>query len=183
MRLPIEPEQRLTSTVEIALKSSGTAIFSPNKLYRYILTRSWNKDLKRTINFLLCNPSIATESILDPTVRKCLVWSAMWGFGEMIVTNIFAYRSTKVKYVFKIDNPIGEDNDTHIVQTFSKSDLVVCGWGAKTNTKHKTRHNQILELAKSTNTKLHYLRLTKNGYPEHPLYLRNTLTPIEWNYA
>jgi hypothetical protein len=29
-------------------------------------------------------------------------------------------------------------------------------------------------------SRLSYLRLTKNGYPEHLLYLPKTLLPVEW---
>jgi hypothetical protein len=76
--------------MEIIKKS---AIFSACQTYRYSLTRIWN-DKKKPIIFIGLNPSTADENNDDPTIRKCVHYSYQWGFGGLIMVNLFAFRAT-----------------------------------------------------------------------------------------
>lgn len=167
-----------------ALKRPGTALISSCTKYRYLLTRTWNPNTVTTINFLMCNPSTADANKLDPTVRKCVEWGVLWGYDQLIVTNIFAFRSPYVKTMFEQEDPVGPENNKYIRETFAKCKdyKVVAAWGAKSNPVFKERHNQVLNIASDMGIKLHCLKLTKDGYPSHPLYLSKSTEPIKWNY-
>ena len=63
------------------------AVFSECERYRYALTRVWGpKDLR--VNFVMLNPSTATEVQNDPTVERCERRARTLGFGGFRVTNI-----------------------------------------------------------------------------------------------
>jgi hypothetical protein len=161
----------------------GTAVFSEDKKYRYILTREWNKG-DNPIAFLMCNPSTADEKILDPTVYKCLEWSILWGYNKLIIVNFFAYRSTDVKQIYKISDPIGPKNDyyTKLVFEWCKANIeskVIVAAG--TNGLYLNRYSAIKTLAKQVGINLYYMALTPKGkVPQHPLYLKKDLTPQLW---
>lgn len=163
-----------------ALTVPGTALFSPDGKYRYVLTREWNKQGSKTINFLMMNPSTADANILDPTVKKCVKWSVLWGYDKLIITNLFAYRSTDVKQIYKVLDPIGPDNNYHIEQTFKMchNGLVVAAYG--NNGKHLNRNLEAEALAAIAGVDLYCLRTTKLDLPEHPLYLPSNLEPALW---
>ncbi len=154
-----------------ALTVPGEAVISSDGRYRYTLTREWNKRGSKTINWLMCNPSIADANILDPTIKKCIKWSVLWGFDRLIVTNVFAYRSTDVKQIYKIDDPVGPDNDFYLEQTFGmcKDGLVVVAFGNNGN--HLSRNLVVETLATIAGADLYCLRTTKYDLPEHPLYI------------
>jgi hypothetical protein len=161
----------------------GNAIFSEDKKYRYLLTREWDKG-DNPIAFLMCNPSIADENILDPTVRKCLEWSILWGYNKLIIINFFAYKATDVKQIYKIKDPVGSKNDYYIKLTFEwckaniGSKIIVA---AGTNGLYLNRYFTIRNLAKDIGVDLYYMRLTpKSQVPEHPLYLPKALIPQLW---
>ncbi len=61
--------------------------------YRYSLTRSWNS-AKGYVLFIGLNPSTADETIDDPTLRRCMNYAKDWGYGGLIMVNLFAYMST-----------------------------------------------------------------------------------------
>jgi hypothetical protein len=166
--------------LKYALIAPGTAILSPDKKYRYVLTREWNKNGSKSLNFLMCNPSTADASILDPTVKKCVKWAVVWGYDRLIVTNVFAYRSTDVKQLYKVGDPIGMNNDNHLEETFEKckNGLVVAAWG--NNGTYLSRDTVAQALATKAGVNLFCLRTTKNGNPEHPLYLPKNLKSIIW---
>ena len=56
-------------------------------------------------------------------------------------------------------------------------DKVICAWG--THAALNDRQNQIRTLLKDR--PLYYLKLTKDGFPSHPLYLKSDLVPVRWN--
>ena len=86
------------------------AIISKDKIYRYKLSRTWDST-KPTILFIGLNPSIADENIDDQTITRCINFAKDWGYGTLLMANLFAFRSTYPKDIYLIDDPIGKDND------------------------------------------------------------------------
>lgn len=143
------------------------ALFDPSERYRYWLTRMWEPDLP-IVNFIMLNPSTADQYQLDPTVTRCLYYARRWGFGTLIVTNIFAYRSTDPKALYTLDDPVGPENDAYLRRAAERSSLRVVAWG--THGALKGRHGAILALL--ADYPLTALGVTQEGFPKHPLYLR-----------
>jgi len=152
------------------------AIFSPCKAYRYTLSRKWNSspDKEGYTLFVMLNPSTADENILDPTVRRCLYYTIKWGYGDMHVCNIFALRSTNPKRLYESIDPIGQENDKYICNEVKNANIVIAAWGS--HGKYKNRGNEVMKMI-STIKDVHYLKLTKENIPCHPLYLKGDLSP------
>jgi hypothetical protein len=142
-----------------------SCIFSPCRRYRYTLERIWSPG--DWVNFLMLNPSTADDKQNDPTVTRCINFAKRWGFGGLIVTNIFAFRATDPKRLYGLANPVGVDNDLHILGAADVCKFTVCAWGA-----HGTllrRDEKVLELLKSKRP--YCLGRTDKGHPRHPLYI------------
>jgi len=150
------------------IKQSAT--FSPCNLYRYDLWRIW-KQKKPYVNFVCLNPSTADANFDDPTIRRCIGYAADWGYGGMVMTNIFAYRSTDPKNLKHAEDPIGKSNDTVIRIISASAGLTIMAWGV--HGAYLDRGYNVLPLLRNP----HYLDLTKERFPKHPLYLKKSLKP------
>ncbi|HEV8062732.1 MAG TPA: DUF1643 domain-containing protein [Gemmataceae bacterium] len=147
---------------------SATATFSPCRTYRYTLTRTWSEQAP-TVCWILLNPSTADEHKLDPTLRRCLGFSRDWGFGSMVVVNLFAFRSPYPPHVYAADDPIGPENDRHIRRMAKKANKVIVGWGV-----HGTllsRGESVATLVAQCKVQAWCLGTTKASHPKHPLYV------------
>ena len=164
----------MTQTHPVATTETG-ASFSPCGQYRYTLWRTWG--VGPLCNFLMLNPSTAGEVQNDPTVERCQRRAESWGYGGLIVTNLYAFRSTDPKRLkYQID-PVGPDNADAIRESAGQCQIVVCAWGAHGG----ERGNAVLAMLREfCPWKLLYLRFTSKGAPEHPLFLPYTLKPIKW---
>lgn len=149
-------------------------IFSPDRVYRYTLWREWGDGPYAM--FIGLNPSTADETKDDPTIRRCIGFAKDWGYGSLCMTNLFAFRATDPKVMMAADDPVGADNDTHLSQCAATAGVVVAAWGSHGT--HSGRHRAV----KTMLPNLHYLRLTQDGHPGHPLYLPKTLVPIKWTF-
>ena len=157
----------------IAASAAG-ARFSSCRRWRYLLWRRW--DAARPVaNFLMLNPSTADEVRLDPSCTRARVFAERWGFGALIVTNIFAWRATDPREMKAAREPVGRANDRAIVRAACEAELVLCAWG--NHGAHRERSVRVLELLRGAGVELHALRFTGAGEPAHPLYLRATLKP------
>ena len=143
------------------------AVISKDGVYRYQLSRVWD-DKGPSVLFILHNPSTADDKEDDPTIRRCIGFAKSWGFGSMRVGNVFAFRSTDPQKVHLFQDPVGRDNQAHLIKMSREADLVVCGWGHGLG---------IPRSIKSLGVDLHYLELQKTGTPKHPLYLKGNLKP------
>ncbi len=150
------------------------AAFSADKKYRYRLEIIWDKSLP-LVNFLMLNPSIADSFINDPTVERCQRRAAMWKFGGLIVTNLFALVSTDPQGLRDVLDPVGPGNDNDIELASRDSHMTICAWGARGGFMGRSKH--VRELLKDK--PLHYLKMGKKE-PSHPLYLSYELDPIRW---
>ncbi len=164
----------------MSLLVERTCRFSPCRTYRYELRIVWNQT-RKPMMFIGLNPSTADETNDDPTVRRCIDYSMRWGAGGLVMTNMFAYRATDPRdmLAFKGD-PIGEENTIANLQAIAFSCLgrPIAAWG---NNALKWRKGARVEEFRGSGP-LDCLRITKQGQPEHPLYLSKELTPIPWNH-
>lgn len=89
------------------------AILSEDRKYRYILSRTWD-ETKPTVLFIGLNPSTADENEDDPTIRRCIIFAKSWGYGGLIMANLFAFRTTNPQGLYSEKNPVGSENDYYI---------------------------------------------------------------------
>ena len=149
-----------------------SAHLSTCRRYRYVLSRRWGDG--PSAMFIGLNPSTADETADDPTIRRCVAYAKAWGYGALCMTNLFAYRATQPTDMLAQDDPIGPENDAHLRRLATDAGVVVAAWG--THGAHLGRDAQVRTLLPN----LHYLRLTKDGHPGHPLYLAASLRPVAW---
>ncbi len=150
------------------------ATFSDCRKYRYGLSRTWNGK-KKTILFIGLNPSTANEKIDDPTIRRCINYAQNWGYGSLLMVNLFAYRATMPSELKNVKNPIGNDNDLHIIELSKKADIAVAAWGNE-----GTLLNRDKEVKKIL-PNLMCLKINKSGQPSHPLYQKKDLKLIKYS--
>ena len=153
------------------------ATFSPCRRWRYLLWRRWDAS-QPAANFLMLNPSTADEVQLDPTCARARDYAERWGYGALVVTNIFAFRNTNPKQMKAAPDPVGPGNDAAIVRAARQSAIVVCAWG--NHGAFLERSARVKTLLAKQDLQLHALRLNANGEPAHPLYLPGRLKPISW---
>lgn len=127
--------------------------------------------------FIGLNPSTADEVNDDPTIKRCIAFAQAWGYEGLCMTNLFAFRATYPKDMMKADDPVGPDNDQTLRDLSEGAGVVVAAWGVDGT--YGGRHNAVRAMLPN----LHYLRLTKDGHPGHPLYLPKILVPIPWTKA
>jgi hypothetical protein len=126
----------------------------------------------------MLNPSTADAFQLDPTNRRCVGFAQAWGYGSMVTTNIFAFRSTNPAGLRTTKDPVGPENDEAILNAAKNADLVIAAWG--THGELQDRGNAVRGLLTEAGIELHVLRLTKAGHPGHPLYVSGDTVPTHW---
>ena len=152
------------------LETDNGAVFSPCRTWRYTLWRIWDRTLP-SLQVIGLNPSTATETTNDPTVRKCIGFAHRWGFGSLLMTNAFAYRSTNPHVLYTLSDPIGPANDYWLQEIATRAGFRLAAWGNHGSL--MDRDKQILALIPD----LHHLGLTQYDRPKHPLYLPYTTVP------
>lgn len=148
------------------------AIISPCERYRYALWRKWG--MGGTCMFIGLNPSTADARLDDPTIRRCIGFARSWGYGGLIMTNLFAWRATDPRDMMDAEDPVGPDNDITLRTAYRNATITIAAWGV-----HGTYGGRC-NTVRSMLPRLHYLRMTKSGHPSHPLYLPACLQPGEW---
>lgn len=152
----------------------GNATFSQCGRYRYSLTRQWSP-IRHPVVFVMLNPSTADANADDPTIRRCAKFAHSWGYGGIAVVNLFAFRSTDPAALKATDDPIGRDNDAHIISA-SRDRYVIAAWGAHPFATERAA--AVLKLLENRATYIGCLGTTKDGHPRHPLYVKGDTEPV-----
>jgi hypothetical protein len=145
----------------------GSATFDPTRRYRYRLTRRWARGPR--VAFVMLDPNTADATKDDPTIRRCVGFARRWGFGSLVVVNLFGLCARHPRELARATDPVGPQNDRHVRRAVRSADLVVCAWGALPLARARARE---LDGAFG-GPRLRCLGLTKMGAPRHPLYLRS----------
>lgn len=163
-------------------KMGSTAWFDSTGLYRYELTRRWERGPYAC--FILLNPSTADAVKDDQTIRKCCSYARRWNMGGIVVVNVFAWRATDPKDLFKVarEQPQHHDmitggqlNDDAIHDACVGARAVIAGWGVHGG----GRALDVLRLLLiDWRREVHCLGVTQDYHPRHPLYVRGDATPV-----
>ena len=155
--------------------SKVKAVFSDCEQYRYQLSEVWDS-AKPLVLWVLMNPSVACTAYSDPTLRKTGRFARAWGYGWQLVWNDHAYRATNKKELLEVADPVGPENDQHIMTMAARAKTVVLAYGQPPKALRQ-RAVQVVDML-AQHPELCHLRLAKDGTPMHPLYLPNALRPV-----
>lgn len=155
-----------------------SAVVSRCGKYRYELTRWWDRSKPMTC-WVCLNPSTADDKEDDPTIRRCMGFSRLWGHGGLAVVNLFPLRSSSPQALRKVGwwtslgelrNPSVPDNDSFIRVWATKASLVVAAWGAHGG--FGDRDRKVMDYLDKLMIPVYCLEETGGGFPRHPLYVR-----------
>ena len=148
------------------------AIISDCGQYRYELHREWDKK-KGKVLFIMLNPSTADGLNNDLTTIRCINFAKKWGYGGIMIGNIYPFRAKRPKNLRRwlkdeeVDHEYVEyDNRDHVRAMAEQAEQVVCAWGCN----HPGIPEWVEELRWKWDIDLLFLELCKDEVtPKHPL--------------
>jgi hypothetical protein len=155
------------------------AYISDGGKYRYTLWRIWDDTPNvGRVCFIGLNPSTADEDQDDPTIRRLIKFTEIWGYGGFIIVNLFALRSTTPLALLCDPDPVGPGNHNLIITKASYENMVVAMWGQ--NDLAKKYEQEIWQRLTQIHRQPYCFQRNKDGSPAHPLYLPYGLKPVLW---
>lgn len=159
------------------------AIFSRCRKWRYHLWRRWDETLP-TMVFVMQNPSVANETELDNTIRRCIGFAKRDDFGSVSIRNVFSYVATDERELLAVANPVGPENEQYLLSARNVSLMtrLVVAWGNRmTGKRFKTAYDNAAAICQGQ--RAYCLGTTRSGEPRHPLYVRADEPLILWKGA
>lgn len=157
------------------------ALFDPSGDYRYLLRRTWDSG-GPLIVFVVLNPSTADACRDDPTIRRCIGLARSWGFGRLEVVNLFGFRTPYPRVLKEVPDPVGPENDRHVLDAAARGEAVVAAWG-NAGAMLNRGPAMILQITAIARAPLQCLGLTRTGQPRHPLYVANTVETTHLTFS
>lgn len=165
------------------------AVFSPDRRFRYVLTRDLGHAWQRVLVVVGLNPSTADASSNDPTIRRLIGFARSWNCGMLVMLNAYAYRATDPSDMWAVEREheagyiVGERNDAVIagmlkhVATIVPTGVAVAAWGTHVK---PARVEQLQCLAAVAGVQWQCLGHNAAGSPKHPLYVPRTAPLVPW---
>lgn len=155
------------------------ADISPCGRYRRELGRVWDED-GPLLEWDMLNPSTADALIDDPTIVRCIGFAKAWGYGGIVVRNLYDWRATDPAELANCEAPVSDKNREYLSR--QDADCTIVGWGAHPaavgwwNGYPYSWQRTVLQ-----RPRLFCLGVNVNGSPKHPLYVPASRTPIPWS--
>lgn len=156
---------------------ASRAVYSECESYRYLLERNWQADAGM-LQYIMLNPSKATERDNDPTIERCQRRAVQLGYGGIAITNLFAWRETDPALLKAAGDPVGTGNDRVMLRAARGARTVLAAWGV--HGVFLDRNRAVLAKLRRAKLPLTHLGLTKHGHPRHPLYVPYAQQPESW---
>jgi hypothetical protein len=158
----------------------GAAVFGgPRDCYRYELERVWDETLP-TMLIVGMNPSMAGPNRDDPTSAKATRIARRFGFGRVYLGNVHGYRVTDQTRLLEVADPVGPQNDTHLLFMAARSEAIVMAYGTPKLEALCLRGPRVARMLMAHGHELTVLQLSKDGVPMHPRFLPEDLSPRPW---
>lgn len=162
-----------------------SAIISDCGSYRYRLERHQGS-LYGSTAIIMVNPSTADAEKDDATIRKLRGFGERNRWGRLIIGNLFAYRVTDVRELGTVSDPVGPENDDHLIRMLAECDQVICAWGPVSKQPRMQRNRFLNVLSLIYGAGLDPLCIgepAKCGHPKHPLMLPYDSPIMKWTKA
>lgn len=162
----------------------SSAVISPCTDYRYRLDREV-QERGLVFAFFGVNGSTAGPIEEDQTTKKWRGFTLRNGGRRYIAANPFAYRSTDVRRLAEVADPVGPENARYLREIIDEADVLVPCWGSRDKIPERLRHHldalraQIFASGKPVKT----FGFTSSGDPKHPLMLGYDTPLIDWRSA
>jgi hypothetical protein len=101
-----------------------------------------------------------------------------WGYGCIVVRNLYAYRATNPDMLAWAEDPIGPLNRNYLANNIA--DCTIAAWGAHPAAVGWWAGYPYNITSALKRPKLYCLGTTVSCQPRHPLYVRGDTTPVEW---
>lgn len=174
------PRGAVVTRAREPIRTDG-AFITPDGRYRYFLRRQLGDDPgAQAMVFVMLNPSTADATTDDPTIRRCRSFAEREGYGALEVVNLYAWRAADPLELRKVAEPVGPDNDRHILAACTRAGVVVAAWGALYWTDQVGRIRQVVRLLKDRDVQLQCLDYTSAHWPRHPLFMRADASLKPW---
>lgn len=151
------------------------ADFTLDGKHRWTLRRTWGPrrpDLGKVpangyVLWVMLNPSLAGRWDNDPTIRRCMGFAHRWGYGGIVVMNLFSLITPHPNVLYAAKDP-GPFYMTRLRLASKEAALTVAAWGAVRPLPWVlARRDEVLQ----TLVDPHCLGTTAGGHPRHPLYV------------
>lgn len=160
-----------------------SAIISQCGSYRYRLERH-EGSLYGSTAIIMVNPSTADASTDDATIRKLRGFGERNKWGRLIIGNLFAYRATDVRELGGAADPVGPENDEHLMRIVADADQIICAWGpiSKQPKMWRNRFLDVVGIIRGTGlSPMSIGQPAKCGHPKHPLMLPYDSPIMPWS--
>ena len=134
--------------------------------------------------FVGFNPSDGDAVFDDSSIRRMRWFAAVTlRRARLLLGNLYTHRSPDPRS-FDCGDPAANCGEADEVLDWlsSQADIVVLCWGALDKARNlpaaRERANEVMRILARHRRFAHALRLTKGGYPAHPLYIPRHVVPV-----
>ncbi|WP_207549173.1 DUF1643 domain-containing protein [Mycobacteroides chelonae] len=171
-------EQPPLFEIEPAFQARSAVVSTCGK-YRYSLSRRWAADGPVCV-FVMLNPSTADADHDDPTIRRCIGFAHQFDCAALHVVNLYAYRATDPRELWKVDDPVGADNEQYLSAAAElareSGGYLIMAWGGHARPGRAAAVTETLAAIQE----LLCLGTTVHGQPRHPLFLPKQAPLVQW---
>ena len=138
--------------------------------YRWSLIRRWAEG--PAVCWIMLNPSTADGHTDDPTIRTIMRRSEGWGYGALVVVNLYPFRSSQPFEARQWAESAGsvpeqQDNLAIILECVGRCERVIAAWGAAPWAGYWGRI--VVKKVRAKGHQVWCLGTTQSGAPTHPL--------------
>ncbi|PWU25719.1 hypothetical protein DK254_24025 [Pseudomonas sp. RW407] len=95
----------------------------------------------------------------------------------LAVANLYAYRATDPRELWRCADPVSPENDRHLTELGAEYGDIVCAWGSHARPE---RVAAVVGLLLAAGARLWCLITNRDGSPKHPLYIKRDQPLVEW---
>jgi len=165
------PETAKTGRQGMLVEDASGARFSPCRKYRYALWRRWDwQGFGNQVMFIGLNPSTADERKNDKTISNCIGFAKRWGYGGIVMMNLYPFRATYPSDLIACDAPTTPANLEAFGYYRTHVGLIVAAWGSlKVPWRPRMQwQSTIQNVLHAISQPVYCLGRTKDGSPRHP---------------
>ncbi|MDB5582814.1 MAG: hypothetical protein JWR80_7990 [Bradyrhizobium sp.] len=154
--------------------------------HRLELRRIW--DVARPL-LVVCmlNPSRADGEVEDPTLLTLIHFARLWGYGGLLIVNLYSYRASKPAEMFAMGAAaIGEESLLYVIRAVlyarDNGGRLLVAWG------NEGQERAPVFIEHTRGVELVCLGTTQSGAPKHPMArgkhrIPRDQQPIVWRAA